>query len=141
MPTYKNNTNHTINYVYGKNIYTFPPKKEYACNFWVPYEKLGLELVNADYPPVPSKVLVSGTFDFIAGMERKFNIECCRKYKVTLKVFNGSASFYSGNSPNRIEVTDKYVVKLDWSYAPYIRVVGLTDQTRLSIYVENEDEA
>lgn len=141
MPTYRNNTNNTINYVYGKNIYTFPPKKDYPCNFWVPYEKLGLELVNSEYPPVPSKILISGTFEFYAGMERKFNIECCRRYKVLIKVFKGSASFYAGNSANRVEVDSKYAVKLDWSRAPFIRLVGLTDQTRLMVYAENEDDS
>ena len=138
MPTYRNNTNNAINYVYGKNIYTFPPKKDYPCNFWIPYQELGLELVNAEYPPVPSKILISGKFLFSKGTERKFNIEHCEKYSLKLSVENGTLRFYTGSSHRGVDIEGEYSTLLSWEYAPYIRLVGITDGVKVSIHAENE---
>lgn len=138
MPTYRNNTNNPINYAYGKNIYTFPPKKDYPCKFWLPFQELGLELVDADYPPVPSKILISGNFLFSKGTERKFNIEHCEKYRLHVKVSNGTLRLYTGTSRRGVDIQGDYETLLAWEFAPYIRLSGITDGVKASIYAENE---
>ena len=48
MPTYRNNTDNAISYASKGKLYRFPPHKDYAARFWLPYQELGLELINPD---------------------------------------------------------------------------------------------
>ncbi len=89
MPTFKNNTSRPIIYTGiiqspndypQKQLIIFDPNQEVKLDFWVPYEKLGLTLTNENSPAVPSTVLVSGTFSFGEGTERKYSLEECDTY-------------------------------------------------------------
>ena len=124
MPTYRNNTDLAINYEHKGHLYSFPPHKDYPANFWLPYQGLGLELVSADYPPVPDSILISGTFRFDYQIERRFNIEHCIKYRLKLSMEQGTVRLYTGSSRVAVEVTDSYDVTLDWDRAPYFRLIG-----------------
>lgn len=118
------------------------PKEELMLNFWIPYEKLGLELVDADNPPVPDTVLLSGTFSFDEGTSRKFSIEPCDMYTVDVILQSGGLKIYSGSSNSYAEIRSdgtipyRYKAKYDWEYAPYLRFVGIEDSTEATIHAE-----
>lgn len=151
MPTFKNGGERTVVYkgiVQPPNekpreiLVFFDAGKETALDFWIPYEELGLELVNADEPPVPNTVLLSGTFSFDKGTERKFAIGHCDRYTLYIIVQSGGIKVYPGNSTIPVDMrTDleypyHYNVVYDWEYTPYLRVVGLEDDTEATIHAE-----
>jgi hypothetical protein len=125
MPTYRNNSDIAIMYNTKGGQYSFPPHKNYEANIWVPYQELGLELVNPDYPPVPESILLSGTFKFEKGLERKFSIRHCNKYRLKLTANTGRVKLYLGSSKMGVEVSENYDCELNWSRAPFVRVSGL----------------
>ena len=125
MPTFRNNGDVAINYTRDGNLYSFPPNKNYLCNFWVPYQELGLELVNADYPPVPDSIMLSGTFRFDYEIERRFNFDHCKKYKLKLSVEQGTVKLYAGRSKVGVEINGDYETVLSWDRAPFVRVIGI----------------
>ena len=136
MPTFRNNTDLAINYESKGKLYSFPPHKDYPATIWVPYQELGLELVNPDYPPVPDRILVSGMFRFMDGMERKFNFAHCEKYHLNIHVHAGHIKLYIGSSRIGMELMRDYDVVLDWEQAPFIRLVGY--ETESEVYVNAE---
>lgn len=151
MPTFRNDTERAIIYrgtvqpPNGKTqeiIIIFDPKQEVAINFWIPYERLGLELVNESYPPVPDTLLLSGTFKFYDGTERKYMIEPCDRYTVDVILQKGGMKIYAGSSPTgaeihaEVEAPYRYSAEYDWEYAPYLRVLGLEDDTEAVIHAE-----
>ena len=151
MPTFKNNGENRIVY---KGIIQQPNEKtqevlvffdageEVALNFWVPYEELGLELVSSDSPPVPNTVLLSGTFSFDEGTERKFPLDHCDTYIVNVIIQSGKVKVYPGSSLIGVEVSAEattpyhYHALYDWEYAPFLRVVGLEDGTEATVHAE-----
>ena len=151
MPTFKNNGENRIVY---KGIIQQPNEKkqevlvffdageEVALSFWVPYEELGLELVSADSPAVPNTILLSGTFSFDEGTERKFPIEHCDKYMLYVIMQSGARKRYPGSSKVGAEVRGDvkhpfhYKIVYDWEYAPFLRVIGLEDNTEITIHGE-----
>ena len=151
MPTFKNETARYIDYeafvqdVSGearKILIRFEPGEERGLSFWLPYQKLGLTLVNNDYPAVPSKILISGTFAFTAGTTRKFNIEPCTRYVVNIIVQKGKIKFYAGSSTVAQEVAEeanvpyRYRSVFGWENAPYIRLVCDEGEAEVSLSVE-----
>lgn len=151
MPTFKNNTDKAIMHTCkiqppnGKTqeiIIIAEAGKELMLNFWIPYDRLGLELVSADYPPVPDTVLLSGTFKFDEGTERKYVIEPCDMYTVDVILQSGGLRIYAGSSLSGAEIRSdgevpyRYHAKYDWEYAPYLRVVGIEDGTEATIHAE-----
>ena len=151
MPTFKNETTHYIDYeafvqdISGdtrKILIRFEPKEERGLPFWLPYQKLGLTLVNSDYPAVPSKILVSGTFKFTAGSERRFNIEPCSRYVVNIIVQKGKIKFYAGSSSVAQEVAEeanvpyRYRSVFGWENAPYIRLICDENEAEVALSVE-----
>ena len=140
MPTYRNNGETAINYESKGKLYSFPPKTDYPCCFWLPYQELGLELVNAEYPPVPESILLSGTFKFSAGMERRFSFGHCDKYRVKVKVQKGSVKLYAGSSKVGAEIAGEYEKVFDWEKAPYIRVSGVKAESEVQIDAEAMEE-
>lgn len=151
MPTFKNNTDKAIIY---RGIIRPPDRekreviiiidagKEIELNFWIPYDRLGLQLVNENYPPVPDTLLLSGVFKFDAGTERKFTIEPCDMYTVDVILQSGGLKIYAGSSPTGAEIRSdgetpyRYRGEYDWEYAPYLRVTGLDDGTEAVIHAE-----
>ena len=140
MPTYKNNTDVAINYNNKGRLYSFPPHTEYPALIWIPYKELGLELVSADYPPVPEKLLLSGTFKFEKQVERRFNFTHCDKYKLKLSVSEGCVKMYAGNSKVGAEISGDYDTVIDWEKAPFIRVIGVAERSMVRIDAEVLDE-
>ena len=138
MPTYRNNTDNAISYASKGKLYRFPPHKDYAARFWLPYQELGLDLINPDYPPVPEKIFISGEFKFKSGVERKFNIDTCDKYSLLISVEAGKVKLYTGNSRTGVEISGDYATMIEWQIAPYIRLVGLQDGTIAHVRAENE---
>ena len=136
MPTFRNNTDLAINYEHKGKLYSFPPHKDYPAKIWVPYQELGLELVNADYPPVPESILVSGTFRFMDGMERKFNMNHCSKYHLKICVYAGHIKLYAGSSRMATELTKEHDFVFDWEKAPYIRLVGYETESEVYVHAE-----
>ena len=136
LPTFKNNTDSPKYYETQGKQYYFPPKQETGFDIWIPYAQLGLELVNADYPPVHEKLLISGEFNFSKGLKRKFNITHCDKYKAEIKVLKGSVRLYAGNSRVGVVITNSYNTEFQWSYAPYLTVLGLDDENSIQITAE-----
>ena len=127
MPTFRNDGDRAVIYneTDGKNIIIFDPGVNVQLVHWIPYKRLGLTLVNESYPPVPDTVLISGEFKFVKGMERKFDIEECRKYELEITPYEGILALYAGASRRGKVITKtKYSEILDWQYAPYIRVTG-----------------
>ena len=124
MPTYRNNTDTPINYNSKGKLYSFPPHKDYPARIWVPYQELGLELVNPDYPPVPESLMLSGTFNFGAGIERKFSFEHCDSYSLRVQVKSGKVKLYTGSSRVGAEIEGSYDTVLQWEKAPYIRIAA-----------------
>ena len=136
MPTYRNNTDIAINYESKGKLYSFPPHKDYPANFWLPYQELGLELVNPNYPPVPDSTIISGTFKFDHQIERRFNFDHCEKYHLKLSVESGKVKLYKGYSKVGVELTEDYDVVLDWDRVPFVRIVGIDDTSKVKIYAE-----
>ena len=133
MPTFKNETDKPIQYFMDGKIVIFDHGKETALDFWVPYSQLGLTLVDAEYPPVPDSVLISGKFKFRKGMKRIFDINPCNAYSLHLEVREGEVMIYPGTSKNGITVSGSYTTTLNWSKAPFIRAEGLADDTVVEI--------
>ncbi len=136
MPTYKNNTETQINYEAGGKIYNFLPGRETSTTIFVPYKELGLELIDENYPPLKSKILISGTFKFRVGMERRINIPHCEKYRLKVKVKSGLLKLYQGNSGLSMTISDDYDTEQEWGYAPYVKFIGAAEQTEAIIYGE-----
>ena len=151
MPTFKNNTSRYIDHEAliqnptgepKKILVRFKPDETRELPFWIPYQKLGLTLVSESYPPVPNTILISGTFNFNNGTERKFNIEPCDTYIVNVIVQKGKVMMYTGNSPTGVEIAEDanvpyhYRATLDWEYAPYLKLVGLSDDTTATVHAE-----
>ena len=151
MPTFRNDTTHYIDHealiqspndTPKKILLRFKPKEERKLPFWLPYLKLGLTLVDANYPPVPNTILISGSFNFDEGTERKFNIEPCDTYLVTIIVQKGKVAMYPANSATCVEIVENtevpyhYRATYDWEYTPYLKVVGLEADTVATIHAE-----
>ena len=151
MPTFKNETTRVISHraitqspegVPRENWIIFNPGEEKQLAFWLPYVKLGLTLTSENYPPVPNSILISGSFNFEEGTERKFNIEPCDTYVVNIIVQSGSVLMYPGNSTIGVEVAEStdvpyhYKAVLDWEYAPYLRIVGKENDTLATVHAE-----
>lgn len=135
MPTFRNDTARPIIYnVPGVDkIIIFDPKKIVPLKFWVPYLQLGLSLEDANYPPVPNTVEVSGRFNFSSGMERRFNIDPCDAYSIKIKVTSGGVALYLGSAANCININDEYQSMVEWKNAPYLRIGGAEDDTVVEI--------
>ena len=136
MPTYRNNSDIAITYNTKGGQYSFPPHKNYEATVWVPYQELGLELVNPDYPPVPESILLSGKFTFEKGLERKFSVKHCEKYRLKMSVSTGRVKLYMGSSKMGIDVSGDYECDLDWGRAPFVRVVGLDPASDVRVHAE-----
>lgn len=151
MPTFKNNTDKAIIYrgtirppdrSKQEAIIIVDAGKEIRLNFWLPYEALGLDLVDENNPPVPDTLLLSGMFKFDKGTERKYTIGQCDKYTVDVIVQTGGVKIYAGSSPTGAEIIADigspyhYSAVYDWEYAPYIRVVGIEDGTEVVLHAE-----
>ena len=151
MPTFRNDGERIVVYKgiiqdpNGKpkeELVFFDTGKDVGLNFWVPYEALGLELVSADNPPVPNTVLLSGTFNFDEGTERKFTIGHCDRYMLYIIIQHGILKLYPGSATIGTEIRADvenpfhYHVVYDWEFAPYLRAVGLTDGTEATIHAE-----
>ena len=151
MPTFRNGGERPVVYkgiIQSPNeksrevLVFFDAGKKTPLNFWIPYEELGLELVDADNPPVPNTILLSGTFKFDKGTERKFTLQHCDKYVLNVIVQHGRIKLYPGNSAIGVEVSSEanipyhYHVLYDWEYAPYLRAVGLSNGTEVTIHAE-----
>lgn len=135
MPTFKNTTNKPIEYITaGKDILIIDPNEIKELEYWIPYQQLGLELLNESYPPVPNEILLNGTFKFMAGMTRKFDIEPCTKYALSIKNKGASILLYLGGSKSAIEITDEYSDIFSWEYAPFIRVQAPSGDSYVQIF-------
>ena len=154
MPTFKNETSRYIDHNAiiqtpegepRKILVRFEPGEQREMLFWLPYQKLGLTLVS-DYPAVPNTILVSGTFNFDEGTERRFNIESCDTYIVNVIVQSGRVVMYTGNSALGVEVAENaevpyhYKATMDWEYAPYLRLVGKENGTVATVHAEIDRE-
>ena len=136
MPTYRNDGERAIVYTEtkGKDIIIFEPGKEIQLTHWIPYQRLGLRLVDEDYPPVPETMLISGEFRFERGMERKFSIEPCVKYELAIKPVSGAVRVYLGSSKKgRLISQTEYIGVQEWQYAPYIRVICESESSTVSL--------
>ena len=151
MPTFKNNTSRYIDHEAliqnpsgepKKILVRFQPNETRELAFWLPYQKLGLTLVSADFPPVPNTILISGTFNFNKNTERKFDIEPCDTYIVNVIVQKGKVMMYTGNSNIGVEIVEDtdvlyhYKAVMDWEYSPYLKFIGLDDNTVATIHAE-----
>ena len=151
MPTFKNNTSRYIDHEAliqspsgepKKILVRFQPDETRELSFWLPYQKLGLTLVSADFPPVPNTILISGTFNFNNGTERKFDIEPCDTFVVNVIVQKGKLMMYTGNSNIGVEIAENvdvpyhYKATMDWEYSPYLKFIGLDDDTVATIHAE-----
>ena len=98
--------------------------------------------MNEDSPAVPNTVLLSGTFSFDEGTERKFPIGHCDRYDLYVIAQHGKIKVYPGNSSIGTEVRSDleypfhYHIVYDWEYAPYIVIKGLEDGTEATIHAE-----
>jgi len=138
MPTFKNETTHYIDYEAKGKLLRFEPGEERGFPFWLPYQRLGLTLISPDYPAVPNMILISGKFNFDEGTERKFNIEPCKDYSVSISVEQGKIAFYPGNSAMSTEINGGYEQRatLSWDYAPYLKIIGFENGTVVNINAE-----
>lgn len=128
MPTFRNDGERSVTYNSpdGKDIIIFDPGKNVQLVHWVPYKKLGLTLVSESYPPVPNAVLISDNFKFSQGMERRFDIEQCKRYSLDIYPVSGSVKIYLGASKTAqyLSTSSEYHAVFDWQIAPYIIIVG-----------------
>ena len=123
MPTFRNNTNKPIAYeTNGKDLLIIDPNEIKELEYWIPYQQLGLELLSESYPPVPNQVLINGTFKFMGGMSRKFEIEPCQKYALRVKVDGEAVTLALGGSQQAFHVKDEYTDVFSWEYVPYIKI-------------------
>ena len=129
MPTFRNDGERAVIYTEpdGKNIIIFDPNKNVQLVHWIPYKRLGLTLVSESYPPVPDSVIISDVFRFKRGMERRFEIEPCKKYELEITAMDGKLRLYLGASEKGRVITGVYSELLDWQNAPYIRVKSEAD--------------
>ncbi|MBQ3446106.1 MAG: hypothetical protein IJG37_00500 [Synergistaceae bacterium] len=141
MPTFRNDGDKAVIYTEpgGKDIIIFDPGKNVQLVQWVPYQRLGLKLVNESYPPVPSELLLSGEYDFRRGMERKYDIEPCKSYRLEITPIEGAVSLYLGSSDKgKVINLMEYSGVHEWHYAPYIRVRGMSETSKISVQATRE---
>lgn len=151
MPTFRNDTKRYIDHWCDVStpmgtsdhiLIRFAPGEKRALAFWLPYEMLGLTLVDAMFPPVPDTILISGTFKFGEGDERIFKLKPCDAYVLNVIVQSGAVKVYTGSSPTGVEVREDtatgfhYRAVLDWEFAPFIRIEGLTGGTEATVHAE-----
>ena len=151
MPTFKNETEKpvyceaTVRESDGRArrmLIKIAPGKSMELSFWIPWQELGLTLESESYPPVPSTFLVSGTYDFSNGMTRKFDIEPCGAYTLNIIVQTGRVRLYLGGAGGSGEIAEDenepfhYRAVLDWERAPYFRIEGMADNTRVTVHAE-----
>lgn len=80
--------------------------------------------------------MISGTFKFSKGMERKVQVPHCEQYRLKLSVKSGVLKVYLGGSDLGVKVTGEYDSIHEWVYAPYIRLIGLEGDTEALLYGE-----
>jgi hypothetical protein len=125
MPTFKNETNSTIEYMKNGKLIRFDSMKSMGLPFWIPYEQMGLTLVDEVYPPVPNTFLASGTYAFDADVERRFQIAPCEKYLLQVSVTEGRLKLYLGPNLMGVEIEGEYRAVLQWDVAPWLVTVGV----------------
>lgn len=137
MPTFRNDGERPVIYndPNGTEIIIFDPGKNVQLIRWVPYKRLGLTLVSESYPAVPDTVLISGEFKFTRGMKRKFEIEPCKSYTFDVNPISGSVKLYCGASKRGDLLTSGgfYSRNIDWKYAPYLVMVGNSNEATVYI--------
>ena len=136
MPTFRNDGERAVICTEpdGRNIIIFDPGKEIGLTYWIPYQRLGLTLVDGENPAVPDSLLISGEFMFERGMERKINIEPCRKYELDIIPIRGAVSLYIGSSgKGRVISQAEYHGLHEWQYAPYIRLAGVSETSAVRV--------
>ena len=150
MPTFRNDTDKYIDFddfiIRNERrehvIVRFKPGEERKLDYWLPYLQKGLTLVDADNPPVGETILISSTYDFTTGLERKFNIPPCDRYVVNIIVQEGTIKFFIGASSNYQEVSEeadvpyRYRTVLEWEVAPYIRLKCDSGTAKVTLNVE-----
>jgi len=150
MPTFRNDTKRwidcwpTIQTGTGpmRILVRFEPDEERKLKFWLPWREKGLTLVDANEPPVPPVTLSSGTYDFEPGMSREFQIPPCDRYIVDLIVQSGRVKLYAGDDPAGADIVKnelvpyRYRAIYDWERAPRLRVVGMEENTRVTLHAE-----
>lgn len=138
MPTFKNNTKQMIIFEANGKNYLVLPNKDLKTYEWIPYQEHGLDLIDENYPPVPSSIVVSGKFKFTNGLERRFNVPHCESYTVKISVKSGKLKLFTGNSTLGVEIGGEYSTSFAWGYVPYFRVKGLEADTEALIHAEIE---
>ena len=140
MPTFRNDGERPVIYndPNGTEIIIFDPGKNVQLIRWVPYKRLGLTLVSESYPAVPDTVLISGEFKFTRGMKRRFDIEPCNKYAITIYPISGSVMLHFGASThglliNRLTDAEGLYKEYEWKYAPYIMVACCGEEATANI--------
>ncbi|MBQ9526903.1 MAG: hypothetical protein IJR68_04765 [Fretibacterium sp.] len=151
MPTFRNDTQRMIDHECliqspterpRKILIRFAPGETKKLTFWIPYQEKGLTLVDANDPKVPNTILVSGTFDFAPGVERRFNLERCDTYNINIIVQKGRLMLFPASANVGVEIAQEadipyhYRAVFDWEHAPYIRVSGLDAGTRATVHAE-----
>lgn len=142
MPTFRNETERAIIYTEpgGKDIIIFDPGKDVQLVQWVPYQRLGLKLVNESYPAVPSELLLSGEYEFRRGMERKYEVEPCTSYILEITPIEGAVKLYLGSSDKgKVISLKEYECAHEWHNAPYIRVRGMSESSRISLQATRKE--
>lgn len=151
MPTFRNDTARWIDHWAvvqhpaeepRKILVRFAPGEEKGLEFWLPHVKLGLTLVDPDWPKAPNTILTSGTYAFEPGVERKFDIAPCDTYIVNVIVQQGRLMLFPGSGNVGVEIVQSadvpfhYRAVFDWEYAPYLRATGLEAGTRATVHAE-----
>ena len=150
MPTFRNDTEYYIDFddfiIRNERrehvIVRFKPGEERKLDYWLPYVQAGLTLVDANNPPVPETILISSTYDFTEGLERRFNIPPCDRYIVNIIVQSGAIKFFTGASANYQEVSEdadvpfRYRTVLEWEAAPYIRLLCDKGEAKVTLNAE-----
>lgn len=151
MPTFRNDTERYIDHwcsvttpigTHDNILIRFAPNEERELTFWLPWKKLGLTLSDPHFPPVPDTILISGTFEFDDGTERKFDVKQCDAYILNVIVQKGRVKLYTGSSPTGVEIRQDadvpyhYRAVLDWEYAPFIVIEGLESGSEATVHAE-----
>ena len=139
MPTYQNDTQSRITHQ-DKLYMVWKPGEIKALPFFVPYEQLGLTLIDEQpYVRRDSSVYDYNEFEVQVGQKLVYNIPYHETFELSLAIISGEVEMYIGDGdvPTIIDELHDHVSTYAWDKTAYLTFVGTgTATAQIKVKVE-----
>ena len=135
MPTYRNDTGDRITFP-DKHYLSWNPGESKALPYFVPYEDLGLTLVDPE-PWVLKKGLGYAELGVTPGTPTVYKLPYAQSVELTVYALEGACEMYVGDSDERIkiDVNNNHLSTYAWDRSAYLTFVTASPMT---VYVKCE---